>query len=92
MYDADLPDFNLVVDVYGDWVMVQEYAAPAEIDPGKTSRRLEEALAVIAAELQTPAERIVLKQRRRQRGAAQYEARDEGLATSRSTRTASPTP
>ena len=73
VYDADLPDFNLVVDVYGDWVMVQEYAAPAEIDPGKTSRRLEEALAVIAAELQTPAERIVLKQRRRQRGAAQYE-------------------
>ena len=29
LYDADLPDYNLVVDVYGDWVHVQEYAPPA---------------------------------------------------------------
>ena len=35
LYDADLPDYNLVIDVYGDWVHVQEYAPPAEIDPGK---------------------------------------------------------
>ena len=35
LYDADLPDYNLVVDVYGDWVHVQEYAPPAEIDPAK---------------------------------------------------------
>ncbi|MEI6452852.1 MAG: bifunctional 23S rRNA (guanine(2069)-N(7))-methyltransferase RlmK/23S rRNA (guanine(2445)-N(2))-methyltransferase RlmL, partial [Actinomycetes bacterium] len=33
LYDADLPDYNLVIDVYGDWVHVQEYAPPAEIDP-----------------------------------------------------------
>jgi 23S rRNA (guanine2445-N2)-methyltransferase / 23S rRNA (guanine2069-N7)-methyltransferase len=73
LYDADLPDFNLVVDVYGDWVVVQEYVAPAEIDPNKTAQRLSEALAVIGGELQLPPERVVLKQRRRQRGAAQYE-------------------
>jgi 23S rRNA (guanine2445-N2)-methyltransferase / 23S rRNA (guanine2069-N7)-methyltransferase len=72
VYDADLPDFNLVVDVYGDHVVVQEYAAPAEIDPQKTARRLREALAVIGAELEAPADHIVVKQRRRQRGAAQY--------------------
>jgi 23S rRNA (guanine2445-N2)-methyltransferase / 23S rRNA (guanine2069-N7)-methyltransferase len=59
-------------------VHVQEYAAPAHIDPGKVRRRLDDALAVIAAELDVPPAQIVLKQRRRQRGAAQYERRAAG--------------
>jgi len=78
LYDADLPDYNLVIDVYGDWVHVQEYAPPAEIDPGKVRRRLEDALAVIGSVLDVPPERVVLKERRRQRGAAQYERRASG--------------
>ncbi len=77
LYDADLPEYNIVVDVYGDWVHVQEYAAPPEIDPDKAQRRLAEALDVIGAVLEVPAERVVLKQRRRQRGATQYERRPE---------------
>ena len=77
LYDADLPEYNLVVDVYGDWVHVQEYAAPPEIDPGKAKRRLDDALAVVGAVLEVPARQIVLKQRRRQRGAAQYERRGD---------------
>ena len=28
VYDADLPDFAIAVDHYGDWLHVQEYAAP----------------------------------------------------------------
>ena len=80
LYDADLPDYNLVVDVYGEWIHVQEYAPPAEIDPAKVRRRLEDALSVIGTVLQTPPERVVLKQRRRQRGAAQYERRAGGGA------------
>ena len=78
LYDADLPDYNLVIDVYGDWVHVQEYAPPAEIDPGKVRRRLEDALAVIGSVLEAPPERVVLKERRRQRGAAQYERHAAG--------------
>ena len=78
LYDADLPDYNLVVDVYGDWVHVQEYAPPAEIDPGKVRRRLEDALAVIGSVLDVPPDRVVLKERRRQRGALQYERRASG--------------
>ena len=77
LYDADLPEYNIVVDVYGDWVHVQEYAAPPEIDPAKTERRLAEALEVIGAVLETPEDHVVLKQRRRQRGAAQYERRPD---------------
>ena len=80
LYDADLPEYNLVVDVYGEWVHVQEYAAPPEIDPAKAERRLAEALDVIGAVLEAPADRVVLKQRRRQRGAAQYERRADRSA------------
>jgi len=75
LYDADLPEYNLVVDVYGDWVHVQEYAAPPEIDPGKAERRLAEAVEVIGAVLGVQPDHVVLKQRRRQRGTAQYERR-----------------
>jgi 23S rRNA (guanine2445-N2)-methyltransferase / 23S rRNA (guanine2069-N7)-methyltransferase len=77
LYDADLPEYNLVVDVYGQWVHVQEYAAPPEIDRDKAERRLAEAVEVIGAVLETPPERVVLKERRRQRGAAQYERRPQ---------------
>jgi 23S rRNA (guanine2445-N2)-methyltransferase / 23S rRNA (guanine2069-N7)-methyltransferase len=77
LYDADLPEYNLVVDVYGEWVHVQEYAAPPEIDPGKAKRRLAEAVEVVGAVLDTPPRRVVLKERRRQRGAAQYERRGD---------------
>jgi 23S rRNA (guanine2445-N2)-methyltransferase / 23S rRNA (guanine2069-N7)-methyltransferase len=28
LYDADLPDFNVAVDLYGDRLHVQEYAPP----------------------------------------------------------------
>ncbi len=77
LYDADLPEYNLVVDVYGEWVHVQEYAAAPEIDPGKAKRRLGEAVEVIGAVLETPPQRVVLKERRRQRGTAQYERRGD---------------
>ncbi len=77
LYDADLPEYNLVVDVYGEWVHVQEYAAPPEVDPGKAKKRLAEAVEVIGAVLQTPPPRVVLKERRRQRGTAQYERRGD---------------
>ncbi len=76
LYDADLPEYNMVVDLYGDWVHVQEYAAPAEIDPGKTRRRLQEGLSVVASVLGVPLDHVVLKERRRQRGSRQYERRE----------------
>ncbi|MGB1297039.1 MAG: bifunctional 23S rRNA (guanine(2069)-N(7))-methyltransferase RlmK/23S rRNA (guanine(2445)-N(2))-methyltransferase RlmL, partial [Psychrobium sp.] len=47
LYDADLPDFNLAIDRYGDKWIVQEYAAPKYMDPSKTLKRLIEAFIVI---------------------------------------------
>ena len=47
LYDADMPEYALAVDIYGDWVHVQEYAAPKSIDPAKAQARLFDALAAI---------------------------------------------
>lgn len=77
IYDADMPEFSLAVDRYGDWVHVQEYAAPASIDEKSAKERLEEALSVIPDVLQVPAEQVVIKQRRRQKGDSQYEKHDQ---------------
>jgi 23S rRNA (guanine2445-N2)-methyltransferase / 23S rRNA (guanine2069-N7)-methyltransferase len=73
LYDADLPEYALAVDLYEGWAHVQEYAAPATIDPEKAAARLRDALAVIPAVLSVPEDRVILKVRRRQKGPAQYE-------------------
>ena len=40
LYDADLPEYNVAVDRYADWVVVQEYAPPKTIDAHKARQRL----------------------------------------------------
>jgi len=73
LYDADLPEYALAVDVYDGeqrWVHVQEYAPPPTVDAERAGQRLDEALAVIG-EVLAPAE-VITKVRRRQRGSAQY--------------------
>jgi 23S rRNA (guanine2445-N2)-methyltransferase / 23S rRNA (guanine2069-N7)-methyltransferase len=73
VYDGDLPEYALAVDLYEGWAHVQEYAAPATVDPTRAQRRLTDAMAVIPEALGIPAERVVLKVRRRQKGLSQYE-------------------
>jgi len=73
VYDADLPEYAAAIDLYEDWLHVQEYAPPASIDPVLARRRLKEMLAVAPQVLGIPAGHAVLKVRRPQRGAAQYE-------------------
>ncbi len=80
LYDADLPEYAVAVDVYhGEklWVHVQEYAAPASIDPKKAENRLRDALRAIPAALEIPPEQMFFKIRQRQKGSAQYQASDE---------------
>jgi len=80
LYDADLPEFAVAVDVYqGEklWVHVQEYEAPASVDPAKAEARLAGAVAMIPEVLQVPREQIYLKVRRRQKGEAQYVKQDQ---------------
>ena len=81
LYDADLPEYALAVDVYGTEpprVHVQEYQAPDSIDPRKARLRLREALGVILETLKIDEERLYFKVRKPQKGSAQYQK----LATS----------
>lgn len=76
VYDADLPEYALAIDLYHGvqrLVHVQEYAAPAGIDPEKAQQRLQEALAVLPSVLDVAAEQVFFKVRRRQKGREQYE-------------------
>jgi 23S rRNA (guanine2445-N2)-methyltransferase / 23S rRNA (guanine2069-N7)-methyltransferase len=76
IYDADVPEYALAVDVYGgeegDWLHVQEYEPPATVDATKARARLQAALTALPGALEVPPERMVFKVRRRQRGSEQY--------------------
>ncbi|KDN98072.1 bifunctional 23S rRNA (guanine(2069)-N(7))-methyltransferase RlmK/23S rRNA (guanine(2445)-N(2))-methyltransferase RlmL [Pseudomonas donghuensis] len=73
LYDADMPEYALAIDLYQDWVHVQEYAAPRSIDPEKAQARLFDALAAIPQALGIDQSRVVVKRRERQTGTRQYE-------------------
>jgi len=74
VYDADLPDYAVAIDLYGDAVHVQEYAPPKQIDPEKAIQRLKGVMHVLPLLLDIPAPKVVLKLRQKQRGHQQYEA------------------
>ena len=78
VYDADMPEYAFAIDRYGDgegqqWAVVQEYAAPKTIDVQAARWRRREALAVIPHVFDLAAERIFFRERRPQKGGAQYE-------------------
>ncbi|TKI07514.1 bifunctional 23S rRNA (guanine(2069)-N(7))-methyltransferase RlmK/23S rRNA (guanine(2445)-N(2))-methyltransferase RlmL [Martelella alba] len=73
IYDADLPEYNVAVDRYGSWLVVQEYVAPKTVDPKRARQRLYDAIAATLAVTATPADRLVVKARERQKGHSQYE-------------------
>lgn len=73
LYDADMPEYALAIDCYGEMVHVQEYAPPKSVDARAARERLGEALAVIPEVLGIDADHLVCKQRQRQAGKAQYE-------------------
>lgn len=73
LYDADLPEYAVAVDLYGNNVHVQEYAPPKQIDPEKAVTRLNDVMQAIPKVLEIPASNVVLKIRQKQRGSQQYE-------------------
>ncbi|GAA0852032.1 bifunctional 23S rRNA (guanine(2069)-N(7))-methyltransferase RlmK/23S rRNA (guanine(2445)-N(2))-methyltransferase RlmL [Aliiglaciecola litoralis] len=73
LYDADLPEYNVAIDRYGDWLVVQEYAAPKDIPEQKARKRLHEVLLSLPEVTGIPAENIVLKTRQKQKGTNQYQ-------------------
>ena len=73
VYDADLPDFKVAVDVYGEFVHVQEYAAPKSIPLETAKKRFNLALHGVREALQVNREQVFIKTRARQSGNEQYE-------------------
>jgi len=77
VYDADIPQYAIAVDIYENWVHVQEYEPPRTVDAVQAFVRLNDALDAISAILQTDKSRIILKTRKKQSGAEQYTRQDE---------------
>ena len=77
LYDADLPEYNVAVDRYADWVVVQEYAPPKTVDANKARQRLFDIIAATIAVLGIAPNKLVLKTRERQKGKNQYQKMNE---------------
>lgn len=76
LYDADIPEYNVAVDKYLDYVVIQEYSAPKDIPEAVTKRRLTDVLLVLPQAIGIDPEHIVLKTRERQKGTSQYQKLD----------------
>ncbi|HIE0658320.1 MULTISPECIES: bifunctional 23S rRNA (guanine(2069)-N(7))-methyltransferase RlmK/23S rRNA (guanine(2445)-N(2))-methyltransferase RlmL [unclassified Providencia] len=73
VYDADLPEYNVAVDIYGDKVVIQEYAPPKTVDERKARQRLFDVITATMNVLELTSNQLVLKTRQRQKGKQQYE-------------------
>ncbi|PLX83687.1 MAG: bifunctional 23S rRNA (guanine(2069)-N(7))-methyltransferase RlmK/23S rRNA (guanine(2445)-N(2))-methyltransferase RlmL [Desulfuromonas sp.] len=73
LYDSDLPEYAVAVDLYADHIHLQEYQPPKEIPPAKAEARLREAVAALQQVLEVDEDKIHVKVRRRQKGTSQYE-------------------
>ena len=73
LYDADLPEYAVAVDLYDDEVHLQEYRAPKEIDEQKAAERLRDVQDAVPLVLGLSPDKVHLKVREQQRGNQQYE-------------------
>ncbi len=73
LYDADLPEYAVAVDIYDDEVHLQEYRAPKQIDEHKAAERLRDVQDAVPLVLNISPDKIHLKVRQQQKGKQQYE-------------------
>ncbi len=72
VYDADIPQYAVAVDIYDDEALIYEYQAPKAIHAGKALQRLNDVIEVVQQTLQLPRDKIVVKTRKKQSGREQY--------------------
>ncbi|MDR3130366.1 MAG: class I SAM-dependent methyltransferase [Treponema sp.] len=77
LYDRDIPEIPLLLDIYGDAVSGALYKRPYEKDAAEEALWLEAMKAAASKALEIPAARIFFKERSRQKGSAQYEKAQE---------------
>ena len=73
IYDRDLPEYNVSVDLYEKWIHVQEYAAPSTVDEKSAQYRFQQSLHQVRHLFGVRRDRVFLKTRRKQKGKAQYQ-------------------
>ncbi|VFP86970.1 Ribosomal RNA large subunit methyltransferase K/L [Candidatus Erwinia haradaeae] len=71
IYDRDLPDYKVAVDRYADWIVIHDYESPITIHECTKLQRLLEIISTTLEILQQPANKVVLKTRKKQKGKTQ---------------------
>ncbi len=82
VYDADLPDYKVAIDIYGDYAHVQEYAPPKTIPAETARKRFNLALMGIREVFGIDRENVFIKTRSRQTGNSQYGNPDSSVDAS----------
>ncbi len=78
IYDADLPDYAVAVDIFEDdtsgerYLLITEYQAPKEVDQQKAARRFKDACTVAQALLEIPDSCVFMRVRKQAKGGSQY--------------------
>ena len=79
IYDSDLPEYNVVIDQFADYLHIQEYRPPKTVDPKKANHRRQLIRHWVPKHLGISIKHAVYKERFRQSGNSQYEKRAEPL-------------
>lgn len=77
VYDRDIPEYAVAVDIYDKWIRVQEYKAPKSISPEVALKRLKDIVYTLPSLFDVPADNIFLKQRKKQKSSSQYEKQSD---------------
>jgi 23S rRNA G2069 N7-methylase RlmK/C1962 C5-methylase RlmI len=78
LYDRDIPEIPLVLDLYGDAVSGALYKRPYEKDEEEETQWLAAMREAVSRGLDLPADQIFIKERDRRRGKDQYERLGSG--------------
>lgn len=73
IYDADIPEFPLAIDLYEDCLHIAEYKRRHSLTPDEYEAWRSGCIAVLSEVLEMPEENIFFKLREPQKGKAQYE-------------------
>ncbi len=82
LYDADIPEYGLAVDIYDDidrgrHLHVQVYDPPRSVSESDANRRNNEAIKALVQVLEVPRHKLFIKKRQRQKGKSQYDRQTE---------------
>jgi len=75
LYNRDIPEYRMVVDVYGDAARIEEIGRSRSVDPAVVEQRVRDAMIVVPEVLGIASERVTLRVRRRRGPSEQHERR-----------------